>query len=247
MPMITLSFCGQRNELADLPLAALPGLGVGGLGIDDGGDEQDGVGAPEFGVAEAGAHAVEALFDHGGVGGRERTAPVLGIHHGVNGQAGFAGGGEDLLGLRGVGRGGAFDVCEAGVAGDLEAVEDGEFLGEHAEFDGLADGETRRGGGGQEGRGGEELSAGKLRHVAIVYRGTEPDGSLRVSNMGGYAELRARARSSSRNGRSGERCWCWRRCARRRTRSRSRRAATALIGVTRAALRELVLELSGRN
>jgi hypothetical protein len=91
---------------------------------------------------------------------------VLGIHDGVDGEVSFAGSGEDFLGLRGVGRGGAFDGLEAGVAGDLEALEDGEFLGEHGELDGFADGESRGGCGGytEEGRGGEDLAARGVRH-----------------------------------------------------------------------------------
>ena len=63
---VRLHTAAERTD-GDLALAALPGLGVAGLGVDHGGDEQDGVGAPELGIAQAGAHAFHALFDHGGV------------------------------------------------------------------------------------------------------------------------------------------------------------------------------------
>src|SRR5438067_1044809 len=65
-----IPFLGQRDQLADLPLAALPRLRIGGLRIDHGRDQKDGIGSPELGVAQAGAHPLHALFDHRRIGRR---------------------------------------------------------------------------------------------------------------------------------------------------------------------------------
>ena len=154
----------QGDERADMALAALPGLRVGHLGGDHGGDEQHGVRAPELGVLKARAHAREALFDHGRIGRRERAAPVLGVHDGVDREPGLSRGGKDLLGGGGIGSGGAFDLFEAGVAGDLKTVEDRHRGGEHVELDGLFNREARGSCGGHE-RECQKRAAG---HAEIV-------------------------------------------------------------------------------
>src|SRR5262249_27751608 len=76
-----LEFTGEWNELADLFLRALPGVCVAGFRIDYGRNQQNGVRAPELGVAEAGLHSGDALGDCFGVIGGQRIPPVIHVHH----------------------------------------------------------------------------------------------------------------------------------------------------------------------
>ena len=51
--------------------------------------------------------------------------------------------GFHLIGLSGIGRGGAFDLLEAGLLGHAEFIGDGQILRKHREFHCLADGQPR--------------------------------------------------------------------------------------------------------
>ena len=76
----------------------------------------------------------------------------------MNVEFGLLGGGEDFFGLGSVGGGGTFDLFEARLARHPKAIEHGCRLGQHAEFDGLANRQSPGRGGGKKWRGGKDLA-----------------------------------------------------------------------------------------
>ena len=112
----------REDPLLDDLLRARPGVLVGGLGVDDGGHQQHAVRSPELRVAQRRLHAGDALRHDLGVRARERVLPVVGVHHGVDHEAGLRGRLLDLGRHGGIGDRPDLDALEADVLRQLEAL-----------------------------------------------------------------------------------------------------------------------------
>ena len=135
-----LELARQRQQpLFDDTLRTLPRLPVGGGGIDDRRHEQDGIGAPERGIAQRGLHARNAALHDLRVIARERGLPVSHVHDGVDAQSRLFRCLVNLRGHLGLRDRLHLDAVEARLASDLEALGEGHLLGKHRNQHGLAD------------------------------------------------------------------------------------------------------------
>jgi hypothetical protein len=127
----------RQQALANHPLGSRPRVPIRGRLIDDCGYEQHGVRTPECGIAQGRLHAGDASIDDVAIAARQREAPVIGVHHGVNAQAAVACGVLDLRRFVFAQDRLHLDRVEPRLARGREALRVGKFLCEHRDEDGL--------------------------------------------------------------------------------------------------------------
>ena len=127
---------GQYPLSNDL-LGPRPGVSVRRSLIDDSRYEQHSVGAPPRRVTQRGFQPCDASIHDVAIPARQREAPVIDVHHGMNSQAGLVGRVANLRSLFLTGDRLHLDRVESRLARDCEALSVGGIFREHGDEDGF--------------------------------------------------------------------------------------------------------------